>query len=130
MIGHTRRDLIQSRILRTLNLNPSANNQELAVVGGVSRNTVTKYLRDIREKEEREANINHALILANLEEQGQAIRRELMCLWTDAYHELYATKPAQLVQISLAKWQLEKDLAHLRLTLSQKVVSEASTGNL
>jgi hypothetical protein len=62
--------------------------------------------------------------MVNLERNAEAIRYELMCLWTDAYGKLYDSKPTQLVEISRAKWAMEKELARIKLLMYTPIIGK------
>ncbi len=116
-IGHTRRELIKSRIARVIDSGDKLTNGQLAERFGIHRNTVRRYLGEINQKEDQEWQIKRGMTLMELEEQAEAINMELMGLWTDAYSALCTEKPSQLVQVSMARWQLQKDIARLKLLL-------------
>lgn len=114
-IGKSRRELKLLKVVGELEVNPSISNIELANKVGIHRNTVARYLWEIQQRETENASKKRSEIMANLERNAEAIRLELMGLWSDAYHNLYDSKPIQLVEISKAKWQMEKELARIRL---------------
>lgn len=114
-ISKPRREIYKQTIRSFMVAKPGINNLELASEIGIHRNTITKLLEEIRIENERLIKERWTMLLNDVTDDARIRQCELNALWVDAYHFLQDCKPAQLVDITKANWQITKDLYRFHL---------------
>lgn len=109
------REIYKQTIRSLMVAKPGINNLDLAQEIGIHRNTITKLIEEIRNENEKQIGERWKLLLNEVTEHAKTRQNELNCLWVDSYHFLQDCKPAQLVDIVKANWQITKDLYRFHL---------------
>jgi predicted regulator of amino acid metabolism with ACT domain len=111
---------IKSDVKLLTSIDPAITNIELAKNVGLHRNTVGKYRDEIVEETEQKRKIKRAMVLNELQSKAQIIKQELMELYSEGFKskDVLYKNPQKLAKVVEMKWDLEKEIAKLKILLT------------
>lgn len=113
-ISPPRKELHKQNIRSMLIARPRMTNVEIANKIGLHRNTVARYVEEVRIESEKAMRESWTLLLDDLIRVASMRKMQLEELWLDSYSSSY-TRPAQQVRVIDEYWKIQKELYRFQL---------------